>query len=79
MPETTISIRITPEARGLAEVPPELEWFQNLRNERTRTAYKLDIQDFMDFIGLNAPKSFASSPARTSSPGVMTPSAVSSR
>jgi integrase/recombinase XerD len=58
MPETTISVRITPETRALAEVPPELEWFQNIRNERTRTAYTLDIQDFMDFIEIERPEDF---------------------
>jgi integrase/recombinase XerD len=66
MPETTVPARITPETQALAaarfyalaEVPPELEWFQNLQNERTRTAYKLDIQDFMAFIGIDRPEDF---------------------
>jgi integrase/recombinase XerD len=58
--------RLAPESRALvaarfyalAEVPPELEWFHNLQNERTRTAYKLDIQDFMAFIGIDRPEDF---------------------
>ena len=66
MPETTVPARITPESRtlasarfyALAEVPPELEWFQNIQNERTRAAYKLDIQDFMGFIGIERPGDF---------------------
>lgn len=41
MPETTIPACITPESRAVAEVPPELEWFKNIQNERTRAAYKL--------------------------------------
>jgi site-specific recombinase XerD len=66
MPETTIPARITPAHRvlaaarfyALAEVPPELEWFKNIQNERTRAAYKLDIQDFMGFIGIERPEDF---------------------
>ena len=33
------------EFLGLAEVPPELEWFANIRNERTRRAYQQDVRD----------------------------------
>jgi len=66
MPETTVPARITPEYRALvatrfyalAEVPPELEWFKNIRNERTRAAYTLDLQDFMSFIGIERPEDF---------------------
>jgi site-specific recombinase XerD len=66
MSETTVPARITPEYRALtaarfyalAEVPPELEWFKNIRNERTRAAYKLDLQDFMSFIGIERPEDF---------------------
>lgn len=66
MPETTIPVRITPEYRALvaarfyalAEVPPELEWFKNIQNERTRAAYTLDLQDFMSFIGIERPEDF---------------------
>jgi site-specific recombinase XerD len=66
MSETTIPARITPETRALAaarfyalaEVPPELEWFQNIRNARTRTAYQLDLRDFMDFIEIDRPEDF---------------------
>ncbi len=42
---------------GLAEGPPELEWFGNIRNPRTRQAYQLDVRDFMGFVG--SPRSFA--------------------
>ena len=62
----TMPARLTPETRaltaaqfqGLAEVPPELEWFKNIQNERTREAYKLDIQDFMRFVGIAHPEDF---------------------
>ncbi len=60
MTTTAVPARITPETRALtaaqfqalSAVPPELEWFKNLQNERTREAYKLDIQDFMRFVGI---------------------------
>lgn len=38
--------------QGLADVPPEIEWFANLTNANTRRAYQQDITDFMAFAGL---------------------------
>jgi integrase/recombinase XerD len=66
MPETMMPARLTPAARALAaarfyalaEVPAEIEWFQNIRNTRTRAAYKLDLRDFMGFIGIERPEDF---------------------
>jgi Phage integrase, N-terminal SAM-like domain len=58
MPETSLPARLTPEARALAEVPPELQWFQHIPNARTRAAYQLDLQDFMAFIGIERPEDF---------------------
>jgi site-specific recombinase XerD len=53
------SRRLTaPEFQGLAEVPPELEWFANLDYPRTRRAYERDVRDFMGFIGIGAPAEF---------------------
>ena len=52
------------EFHRLAEVPPAIEWFGNIRNEKTRRAYKSDVQDFMRFVGTVRPRSFGSSPAR---------------
>lgn len=43
---------------GLAEVPPELEWFANIRNERTRRAYQQDVRDFTAFVGIERPEEF---------------------
>ena len=43
------------EFQGLAEVPPELEWFANITNARTRRAYQCDVQDFTRFVGLTRP------------------------
>lgn len=43
---------------GLAEVPPEIEWFANLTNADTRRAYRQDIADFMAFAGLRQPAEF---------------------
>ena len=43
------------EFQGLAEVPPEAEWFANIDNEKTRRAYRIDLADFMSFTGIRAP------------------------
>src|SRR5271155_6126977 len=36
----------------LAEVPPEIEWFANIRNRSTRRAYENAVRDFMQFTGI---------------------------
>jgi len=36
----------------LADVPPELEWLANITNLKTRRAYKLDVNEFSQFAGL---------------------------
>ena len=46
------------EFRGLAAVPPELEWFANLPNPRTRRAYQQDVRDFTAFVGITRPEEF---------------------
>jgi hypothetical protein len=46
------------EFRGLAEVPPELEWFANITNPRTRRAYQQDVRDFTAFVGITRPEEF---------------------
>jgi len=40
------------EFQGLADVPPELEWFANIANAKTRRAYQQDVQDFTTFVGI---------------------------
>ena len=47
-----------PAMRLLADVPPEIDWFNNLDNPRTRRAYKIDLQDFMSFVGIARPEEF---------------------
>jgi hypothetical protein len=42
----------------LAEVPPELEWFANIDNEKTRRAYQGDVGDFSGFVGIERPGEF---------------------
>ena len=42
----------------LADIPPELEWLANIRNPRTRKAYKQDIADFSRFVGIERPEEF---------------------
>ena len=48
-------------ARGfheLADVPPEMEWFANIDNPRTKRAYRIDLKDFMAFTGIIQPEEF---------------------
>jgi hypothetical protein len=42
----------------LADIPPELEWLANIRNPRTRKAYKQDIADFSRFVGIERLEEF---------------------
>ncbi len=44
--------------RRLAEVPPEVEWFANLKNPHTRRAYQNDLRGFMAFTGIKQPLEF---------------------
>ncbi len=56
---TTNERRLTAaEFRGLSEVTPEVEWFANIDNKRTRRAYKIDVADFQSFVGIHRPKEF---------------------
>ena len=50
---------LTAEAfQALADVPPELEWFANLRSARTRREYADDLRDFQRFVGIKHPEEF---------------------
>src|SRR5689334_4841393 len=46
------------EFHQLAAVPPEVEWFANIRNKSTRRAYENAIEDFMGFTGIARPEEF---------------------
>src|SRR3984893_2196971 len=46
------------EFHRLADVPPEIEWFANLRSRSTRRAYENAIHDFMRFTGIARPEEF---------------------
>lgn len=46
------------EFQKLAQVPPEVEWFANIDNERTRRAYQIDLREFMAFVGIRQPEEF---------------------
>jgi len=46
------------EFQGLAEVPPEAEWFANITNSNTRRAYLNDVRSFMKFVGIQKPEEF---------------------
>ena len=63
---TQLPTQITPadrrltaaEFQGLAEVPPEIEWFDNISNPGTRRIYENSIRDFMRFTGIVRPEEF---------------------
>jgi len=44
--------------QGLADVPPEMEWFANLGNGATRRAYQTALADFMRFANIEQPEEF---------------------
>jgi site-specific recombinase XerD len=46
------------EFQHLADVPPEVEWFANIRNPHTKRAYENAIKDFMLFAGIRRPEEF---------------------
>ncbi len=46
------------EFQGLAEVPPELEWFADITNANARRAYQVDVGQFVDFAGIHHPEEF---------------------
>ena len=48
------------EFARLADVPPEAEWFANIVNPRTRRAYRIDIEDFRRFAGIQKAGEFRS-------------------
>ena len=43
------------EYHVLAAIPPEIEWYANITNAKTKRAYKIDIEDFTGFIGIQSP------------------------
>lgn len=65
-PSPAKPVRAAPSARRLtaseflqlAQVPPEAEWFANLRNDGTRRIYRTDLRDFMRFVGIERPDDF---------------------
>src|SRR5580704_17354263 len=46
------------EFQRLGTVPPEAEWFKNIRNPSTKRAYENAIKDFMQFTGIKRPEEF---------------------
>jgi integrase/recombinase XerD len=63
-PKTPVKVIVKPrlltaaEFQRLADIPPEAEWFKNLRNAHTRRAYENAIKDFMRFTGIRRPEEF---------------------
>jgi site-specific recombinase XerD len=58
--KVTVKTRLltSAEFQRLAEVPPEVEWFKNIRNPNTKRAYENAIKDFMLFAGIKRPEEF---------------------
>lgn len=54
------SLLTAEEFQRLSQVPPEVEWFQNIDNPQTRRAYENDLRDFMGFVGIHQPEEFRS-------------------
>lgn len=46
--------------RKLSDVLAETEWFANIKSLGTRRIYKIDIRDFMGFVGIVKPEEFRS-------------------
>jgi integrase/recombinase XerD len=46
------------EFHKLIDIPPEIEWFANLRNPNTRKAYDNDLREFRRFVGIERPEEF---------------------
>jgi integrase/recombinase XerD len=46
------------EFQTLADVPPETEWFANIKNPHTKRAYKNAVADFMRFTGITRSEEF---------------------
>ena len=50
---------LTPaEFADLADVPPDTEWLGNITNKKTKRAYKIDVAEFVAFIGLTESQQF---------------------
>ncbi len=51
-----IRSQLTPEQfTDLADVPPEIEWLANITNDKTRRAYRSDVEEFILFTGVREP------------------------
>src|SRR5271154_2872910 len=66
MADSHLPIQIAPGARrltaaefqNLGDVPPEAEWFANIKNPSTKRAYENAIGDFIRFTGIVRPEEF---------------------
>jgi site-specific recombinase XerD len=58
--KATVTTRLltAAEFQRLAEVPPEAEWFKNIRSPATKRAYENAVRDFMRFTGIKRPEEF---------------------
>ena len=56
--ETKTRLLTRSEFFGLADLPPEHEWFASIDNVHPRRAYRADMADFMAFTGIENPVEF---------------------
>jgi len=52
------SVLSAEQFKQLGDVPPEFEWFANIDNPHTRRAYQQDLNDFINFTGIQEPTDF---------------------
>jgi len=50
------------EFHQLTDVPPALTWFANIDKPQTKRAYQNDVEEFMDFSGIQDPMLLMLSP-----------------
>ena len=53
VPMSGTRILTAQEFQGLADVPPEAEWFANIDNAGTRRIYATSLREFMTFVGIS--------------------------
>ena len=51
-PTSGTRILTSKEFHGLADVPPEAEWFANIDNEGTKRIYATALREFMAYVGI---------------------------
>ena len=56
--ETETRLLTAQQFQLLAEIPPEAEWLANIENPKTAKAYRIDVQEFINFLGVRGTEDF---------------------